>query len=219
MIPTILLMTLGAAVAGAIPNNPVWQEQYDQFLVGGALAGMLAPAGGFGKFVLTLLALTLLGNTCGTFYSITLNFQTLIPWLFRVPRYVFAILITIIIIVVSITAVNDFFESIENVVSLIGYWSSQFCAIVIVEDVVFRRRNYASYDHAIWRDASKLPVGIAALSAGVLAWGLIVPFMSQVWFQGPLSKKTGDIGFEIAFVLSGSLYIPLRYLEKRITGR
>lgn len=219
MIPTILLMTLGAAIAGAIPNNPVWQDQYDKYLVGGALSAMLAPAGGFGKFILVLLALTLLGNTCGTFYSITLNFQTLLPWLFRVPRYVFAIVITIIIIVVSITAVNDFFESIENVVSLIGYWSSQFCAIVIVEDVVFRRRNPESYDHSIWQQAKKLPLGIAAMSAGILAWGLIVPAMNQVYFTGPIAKHTGDLGFELAFFGSGLLYIPLRYAEIRLSGR
>ncbi|KAJ6780360.1 hypothetical protein PWT90_03568 [Aphanocladium album] len=219
MTPTILLMTLGAAIAGAIPNNPAWQDQYDKYLVGGALSAMLAPAGNFGKFVLVILALTLLGNTCGTFYSVTLNFQTLLPWLFRVPRYVFAVVIAIIIVAVSITAVNDFFKSIENVVSLIGYWSSQFCAIVIVEDVVFRRRDPAAYDHSIWCDAKKLPLGIAAVGAGILAWGLIVPAMNQVYFTGPIAKHTGDIGFELAFFCSGLLYIPLRYAEKRLSGR
>lgn len=219
MIPTILLMTLGAAIAGAVPNNPEWEELYGKYQVGGVLAAILASAGGFGKFVLVLLALTLLGNTCGTFYSITLNFQTLIPWLFKVPRYIFAFVIAAIIIAVAITAVDDFFLSLENFVALIGYWSAAFVAILIVEDVVFRRRNYALYDHASWNDASKLPLGVAAMAAGILCWGLIVPFMDQAWYQGPLAKSTGDLGFEIAFVLSGVLYIPLRYAEKRLTGR
>ncbi|KAM3561481.1 hypothetical protein ARSEF4850_003191 [Beauveria asiatica] len=219
MTPTILLMTLGAAIAGAIPNNPDWQAQYDKFLVGGALSGMLAPAGDFGKFVLVILTLTLLGNTCGTFYSVTLNFQTLLPWLLRVPRYVFALLITVIVVVVSIFAVDNFFESIENVVSLIGYWSSQFCAIVIVEDVVFRRRNPEAYHHSAWCDPKRLPLGIAAMSAGMLAWGLIVPAMNQAYFVGPIAKHTGDIGFELAFFCSGLLYIPLRCTEKRLSGR
>ncbi len=197
MISTILLMTLGAAIAGAIPNNPEWEDLYEKYEVGGVLAAMLSSAGGFGKFVLVLLALTLLGNTCGTFYSITLNFQTLIPWLFKVPRYVFAFVIAAIIIAVAITAVDDFFASLENFVALIGYWSAAFVAILIVEDVVFRRRNYASYDHASWNDASKLPWGVAAMGAGILCWGLIVPFMDQAWYQGPLAKSTGDLGFEI----------------------
>lgn len=219
LIPNILLMTLGAAVAGAIPNNPAWQEQYDKYLVGGALAGMLSPAGSFGKFVLVILALTLLGNTCGTFYAVTLNFQTLLPVLARVPRYVFSILSTAIIIAVAIAAVDDFFESLENFASLIGYWSAAFVGIVTTEHIVFRKMKYDSYDHAIWKDASKLPLGIAAISAGVMCFGLVVPVMDQVWWQGPLAKKTGDIGFEVAFVLSALLYIPFRYAEKRFSGR
>ncbi|KAK1245956.1 hypothetical protein MKX07_005025 [Trichoderma sp. CBMAI-0711] len=219
LIPTVLLMVLGAAVAGAMPNNPEWQEAFDLYSAGGVLAAMLSPAGNFGKFVVVILALSLLGNTCGTFYAITLNFQTLAPWLFKVPRYLFSIVITGIIIAVAITAVGDFFESLENFVSLIGYWSAAFVGIVIVEHVVFRRQNYDSYDHAIWSDAKKLPLGIAALASGVLSFGLVIPCMDQVWWQGPIAKTTGDIGFEMAFAVSSLLYVPLRYAEIRLTGR
>ncbi|KAM0460054.1 hypothetical protein ACHAPV_000306 [Trichoderma viride] len=217
--PTVLLMILGAAVAGAIPNNPEWQDAFDNYSVGGALAAMLSSAGNFGKFIVVVLALTLLGNTCGTFYAITLNFQTLAPWLFKVPRYLFAVVITAIIIAVAITAVDNFFESLENFVSLIGYWSAAFVGIVIVEHIVFRRQDYSSYDHAIWSDAKRLPLGIAALLSGILCFGMVVPCMDQVWWQGPIAKTTGDIGFEMAFVVASLLYVPFRYAEIRLTGR
>ncbi|PTB37594.1 uncharacterized protein TrAFT101_005526 [Trichoderma asperellum] len=217
--PTVLLMILGAAVAGAIPNNPEWQDAFDNYSVGGALAAMLSSAGNFGKFIVVVLALTLLGNTCGTFYAITLNFQTLAPWLFKVPRYLFAVVITAIIIAVAITAVDNFFESLENFVSLIGYWSAAFVGIVIVEHVLFRRQDYSSYDHAIWSDAKRLPLGIAALLSGILCFGMVVPCMDQVWWQGPIAKTTGDIGFEMAFAVASLLYVPLRYAEIRLTGR
>ncbi|KAL7796699.1 permease for cytosine/purines, uracil, thiamine, allantoin domain-containing protein [Trichoderma ceciliae] len=219
LIPTVLLMILGAAVAGAIPNNPEWQDAFDKYSVGGVLAAMLSSAGNFGKFIVVVLSLTLLGNTCGTFYAITLNFQTLAPWLFKVPRYLFAVVITGVIIAVAITAVGDFFESLENFVSLIGYWSAAFVGIVIVEHMVFRRQDYSSYDHAIWSDAKRLPLGIAALSSGVLCFGMVVPCMDQVWWQGPIAETTGDIGFEMAFVVSSLIYVPLRYVEIRLTGR
>lgn len=39
--------------------------------------------------------------------------------------------------------------------------------------------------------------------------------MDQVWFVGPIAEKTGDIGFELAFALSGICYVPLRHLELR----
>ena len=63
---------------------------------------------GFGKLVVVLLSLTLLGNTCGTFYAITLSLQTLAPWLVRVPRYVFSVLVTAVVIPVAIKAVDNF---------------------------------------------------------------------------------------------------------------
>ena len=224
-LPTILLMTLGAAIAGALPNVPEWQAAYDETLVGGILAAMVSSAGGFGKFVVAVLALTLLGNTGGTMYAITLNFQTLVPWLVRVPRYVFALVVTAIIIPVAVRAVSgNFFVSLENFIALIGYWSASFTGIVSAEHLVFRRRwgrvSYEqAYDHAIWSDANKLPYGVAALTSAVLCFGLVVPCMAQVWWTGPIAKTTGDLGFEVAFVLSALLYVPLRKLEIRLTGR
>lgn len=217
--PTIPLMVLGAAIAGALPNVPEWEEAYEKNMVGGILSAMLSSAGGFGKFVVVILSLTLLGNTGGTMYAITLNFQTLIPGLIKVPRYAFAIVVTVITIPIGIKAKEDFFVNLENFVALIGYWSASFIGIVSVEHLVFRRGRYASYDHAIWNAASRLPIGAAAIAAGVLCYGLVVPCMAQVWWTGPIAKTTGDIGFELAFVLSSLFYIPLRYLEKKYTGR
>ncbi|KAH0593586.1 hypothetical protein MHUMG1_08724 [Metarhizium humberi] len=219
VIPTVLLMSLGAAIAGALPNNPTWEEGNEAYGVGGVLAAMLSSAGGFGKFVVVLQALSLLGNTCGTFYAITLNFQALAPILFKVPRYVFAVVITAIIIPVAIYAYRDFYAGLNNFMSIISYWSAAFVGIVMTDHVVIRRCCFDSYDQAIWAKGSKLPLGVAAISSGVLALGLVVPCMSEEWYVGPIAEKAGDIGFEVAFSLSALLYVPLRILEKRFTGR
>lgn len=64
----------------------------------------------------------------------------------------------------------------------------------------------------------RLPTGLAAIVAGVACFGLVIPSMDQVWFVGPIARTTGDIGFEVAFALSGVLYFPLRYLEIRWRG-
>lgn len=93
VIPAVLLMTLGAAMGGALPSIPEWQQGYDTTDVGGVLAAMLTPAGGFGKFVVVVLSLTLIGNLSATMYAITLNFQILVPQLMVVPRYVFSIIV------------------------------------------------------------------------------------------------------------------------------
>lgn len=202
-----------------MPNVESWSRAYDATGVGGVFDSMLSPAGGFGKFVTVVLAFTLLGNLAATTYSITLNFQMMIPWMVQVPRFTFAIIITAVVIPVSIRAAVSFFANLENFVALIGYWSASFIAIVVTEHLVFRRGDCGSYDHISWNVASKLPLGFAAIMAAVLSYGLVVPGMAQVWYVGPIAEKTGDIGLELAFVVGAFLYVPLRSLEKSIAGR
>ncbi|KAI0439432.1 NCS1 nucleoside transporter [Xylaria telfairii] len=218
-LPTIPLMILGAAIQGALLNVPTWKQGYETNSVGGVLAAMLLPSGGFGKFVVVLLSLSLLGNNAATMYSITLNFQILVPQLVRVPRYVFSIVITAILIPVSIKAAAEFFQNLQNFIALIAYWSAAFVAVLITEHVIFRRGRYDTYSHDAWNSASRLPWGTAALTASVLSFALAIPSIAQVWFTGPIAKKTGDIGFELAFVTTAILYLPLRTLEKRLCGR
>jgi purine-cytosine permease-like protein len=187
--------------------------------VGGVLAVMLSPAGGFGKFVLVILSLTLIGNNAATLYSITLNFQILVPQLVYVPRYAFSIVVTAIIIPVSIKAAAEFYSNLENFIALISYWSSAFVAVLVTEHLVFRRGRYDTYELDAWNSSSRLPWGAAALAASALSFSLIIPSMSQVWFTGPIAKSTGDIGFELAFAVTAVLYVPLRAVEKRLSGR
>ncbi|KAG5953269.1 hypothetical protein E4U53_006197 [Claviceps sorghi] len=219
LIPTVLLMTLGAAIAGALPNNPAWGQGNEAYGIGGVLAAMLSSAGGFGKFVVVLQSLSLLGNTCSSFYAITLNFQALAPIFFRVPRYLFAVITTAVIIPVAIYAYRDFYTSLSNFMSLISYWSASFVGIVIADHVVIRRCRFDSYNLSSWNRGDELPLGIAALAGAVLSSGLVVPCVREEWYMGPIASKTGDIGFEVAFALSALAYMPLRMVEKKLSGR
>ncbi|RYO98455.1 hypothetical protein DL763_002191 [Monosporascus cannonballus] len=219
VIPPVLLLTLGAAIGGAVSSVPEWAAGYEGHTVGGVLGAVLEPAGGFGKFVLVILSLTLLGNVSATMYSISLNFQILIPQLVVVPRYLYSIVITAIVIPVSIRAATDFFLNLENFIAMIAYWSAAFVAVVIVEHLAFRRGRYETYDHDAWNCTSRLPLGVAALTSATLSFALVIPCMNQMWYNGPIAVKTADIGFEMAFAVTAFLYLPLRALEKRYTGR
>jgi purine-cytosine permease-like protein len=212
-------MVLGAAIGGALFSVPTWEKGYETNAVGGVLAAMLSPAGGFGKFVVVVLSLTLLGNIAATMYSVTLNFQILVPQLVLIPRYAFSVVVTAIVIPISIKATADFYANLEYFIALISYWSSAFVAVLITEHVVFRKGRYDTYDHSAWNVASQLPLGFAALSAAVLSFALVIPSVAQVWFTGPIATKAGDIGFELAFVVTGILYLPLRAIEKKISKR
>jgi purine-cytosine permease-like protein len=211
--PTVPLMVLGAAIGGATSTNEDWLAHYKAYSVGGALQAMLLPAGGFGRFVAVLLSFSVIGNLAAAMYSISLNFQMLIPAFIRVPRFVFSIIYTAVCIPVAIQAAKSFFASLENFIFLIAYWSAAYVAVVATEHFVFRKADCSSYVVENWNQPSKLPTGLAAIGAMALSFGLVVPCMSQVWFTGPLAENTGDIGFEVALVLASLLYLPLRWLE------
>ncbi|CAK7211978.1 hypothetical protein SEUCBS140593_001348 [Sporothrix eucalyptigena] len=220
VLPTVPLMVLGAAIGGAIPSIPSWTTAFSDGSTGGVLLEMLAPVHGFGKFLAVVIAFSLLGNIAGTMYAITIQFQMLFPpWSTKVPRYLFAVVTTAIIIAAAIPISRRFEESLENFLGLISYWGAIFVAIAGTEFVVFRKRDPSRYDPTAWNDAKKLPVGLAALLSIFLPFGLIVPCMAETWYTGPIAKTTGDIGTEVGFVVCVVVYLVLRTIEVRLTGR
>ncbi|KAF5318815.1 hypothetical protein D9619_010747 [Psilocybe cf. subviscida] len=218
VIPIVCIQCFGAAAVVAVASNPDWELGYEGGNVGGLLAAMLQPAGGFGKFLTLLLSLSVAANISATFYSISINLQIFIPILSRVPRYFLSIVATAIVVPLSIAGAHRFYDTLVNFLGLIGYWASAYVAILIIEHVYFRKNDPTNYDRRAWNVPRRLPTGLAALTAGVACFGIVIPCMSQVWFTGPIAKKTGDIGFEVAFAASAVLYFPLRWLEIKWRG-
>lgn len=218
-LPSILLMILGAAIGGAVPNIPSWSTANDTDSVGGILVAMLEPAGRFGKFIAVILALSVIAQISPGFYSVSLNFQIIWPKFAKIPRILFVLAITAIDIGVGIKAAESFFDSLEDFLGIISYWSAGFTAILLTEWFVFRKNDAKNIDPSIWNNAKLLPTGLAALTALLLPFGLVVPAMDQVWYTGPIANVTGDLGFESAAVLGSLFYMPLRYLEMKLLGR
>lgn len=57
-VPAILVQSLGAALYTGAQLDNSWEQAYDGFGVGGPLGKALEPAGGFGKFLMVLAALS-----------------------------------------------------------------------------------------------------------------------------------------------------------------
>ena len=212
-------MILGAAIGGAVPNVPSWEAAYNVTGIGGVMLEMLAPAGGFGKFILVLLALSVIGNITISVYSVSLNLQMLLPPFTKLPRLVFILVAMAIMIPCAIKAAQEWEESLINFLAVIGYWAGGFDAIIITELVAFRRMDYNTYDHAIWNVGRKLPPGIAAMAASLCSMALVVPGMAEAWYTGPIAETTGDIGFEMAFAVTAVCYLLFRWVEIRVRGR
>ncbi|KAI7976493.1 hypothetical protein EIK77_003308 [Talaromyces pinophilus] len=218
-LPSIFLMIIGAAIGGAVPNIPSWSDANDRDSVGGILVAMLEPLGGFGKFIAVILALSVIAQIAPGFYSVSLSFQLIWPKFAKVPRIIFVIVVTAVDIGVGIKAAESFFDSLEDFLGIIGYWSAAFTGILLTEWFVFRNGKASSFDPRIWNSVRELPPGLAALTSFVLPFALVVPSMDQVWYVGPIAKVTGDLAFEFALVLGIMLYLPLRTLEIKWTGR
>ncbi|KAJ3572234.1 hypothetical protein NP233_g3212 [Leucocoprinus birnbaumii] len=215
----IPIQCTGAAVVASATTVPLWEQSYSNGDVGGLLEAMLQPVGGFGKFLTVLLSLSVIGNMAISFYSISLNFQLFAPIFLKVPRYFFSTFGTALVIALAIVGQHRFYDTLVNFLGLLGYWAAAYVTVIFIEHLYFRRGKFSQYDPAIWNTSSLLPTGIAAVASVILSFGPVVPCMDQIWYVGPIAQTTGDIGFEMAFVVSGIFYIPFRWLEIKWRGR
>lgn len=93
--PQIPAHLIGAAFTAAAVYVPSWNAGLAGGNdVGGLVAAILSPTGGFGKFLLVLLALTTPSASAPTMYTVCTSFMTIAPVFARVPRFVFAIVAT-----------------------------------------------------------------------------------------------------------------------------
>ncbi|KAF8500278.1 NCS cytosine-purine permease [Russula emetica] len=217
-IPTITLECLGAAAAISAPSVPAWNIGYTDGNVCGLIYAMLSPVGKFGKVMMVSLSLSVTASNSPTMYSTCIDFQALIPPLVVVPRYVLPVFVTALVMVLSIVGQHKFYATLSDFLGIMGYWAGCFISALCVEHLYFRKGNFELYDIQSWNVPSQLPLGAAALGACALSFALVIPSMSQVWYTGPIARKTGDIGFEVAMAVTALLYIPLRHLEKHWRG-
>ncbi|KAE9385571.1 hypothetical protein BT96DRAFT_968444 [Gymnopus androsaceus JB14] len=214
--PLILVEILGAAAMTTFKQKTTWADAYADNSVGGLLgAGLAGPMGGFGSFLLVILALSAVANNIPDMYSLALTFQNLHPYAQAIPRFVIVIIGSVIYIVLAIIGADHFEEWLDTLLVIISYWLAIFSAILIEEHLIFRKES---------GQITKLPLGIAsfiALGCGVAG---AVLGMAQVWYIGVIGHMIGDpefggdIGFELSFAFTAITYPPLRYLEKKWWG-
>lgn len=106
---------------------------------------------------------------------------------------------------------------------VIAYWLAIYEGIALSEHIFFKK-GFQGYRPENHMDASRLPPGMAAMTAFLFGVMGAVLGMAQVWFTGPIGKFCGaeyggDVGFELAFAFSSISYCGLRWLEIKRFGR
>ncbi|KAJ3018875.1 hypothetical protein HKX48_002581 [Thoreauomyces humboldtii] len=223
-IPLVFTEGLGATLVAC--SNPAYLTALGE---DGSTPALLAEVfsvwGGFGKFLLVLLAFSTVSNNVPNTYSSALSIQALWGPLARVPRVFWTFLVAIIYTVAGVFGRDKLPAILSNLLAILSYWIAFFLAIVIEEHFIFRRRGSAlgGYDFAVYNDFSRLPLGIAAI--GAMCFGVvgIVLGMQTTWYTGPIGKLIGDfggdLGFELSLIFAGLTYPIFRSLEIRRFGR
>jgi purine-cytosine permease-like protein len=221
-IPTSIGMIAGCVVSFGMNNRPDWQDVYETQGLGFLIQTMLYPRG-FAKLILTLLVLSGINVNVISIYSAAISCQQFSRPFARIPRFLWVLFCFGAILGLAIGGREQLSVYLQNFLSLLGYWCTQYFVILFSEHVIFRRANFANYDLDAYNDKSRLPLGIAAATAfaiGIVAW---VMGMVETWYVGPLGGLIGDAGGDIAnevtFLVTVLLYIPARYIEKRVVGR
>jgi len=228
-LPCAFIQMLGAAFGAAALSGlvPTWEEAFADGNVGSLAGVALQPLGGFGKFLLVLFSLGMISNNAPTQYAFSLSMQIVFPFLTRLPRFFLPIVGTAIYLPIAIAAAAHFAAALSNFLGLLGYWSAIFVAVLLVEHFLFRKGRFSSYDLAIWDRSSLLPPGLAALFASLCGAAFVVLGMDQVWYRGIFAKAIsgpdahagGDIGFETGMAVAAVVFVPCRFVEKRVFGR
>ncbi|KAF8337621.1 cytosine-purine permease [Cantharellus anzutake] len=219
-LPLVLLEILGASLAVASNANQEWALGYQRNNLGGLFAAVLKPAGRFGKFCMVVLAMSVPAACAPTMYSFGISFQCVAPWFAKLPRYVFSVISTAILIPLAIVGAKHFDSALLHFLEIIAYYCSPFSAVLLVEHIAFRSSSGERYDRTLWNDFHALPLGLAGLGSIILSFGLIIPSMDQIWYVGPIAKTgAGDIGFELGFFGAALFYSILRPIERLLTPR
>ncbi|KAI9821121.1 MAG: purine-cytosine permease [Pycnora praestabilis] len=244
--PLCFTEMLGVAVMTASINTPSYATGYTESGIGGLLGAVLfPPLGRFGQFLVVVLALSIIGNNCPNIYSVTFSLQVMGRWTARIPRFIWTFIGTVVYCAIAIPGYSHFESVLENFMLVIvssasnhpraqvkalptnrsqGYWLAIYEGISLTEHFVFKK-GMLGYQIEIYNQPSKLPPGIAAITAFCFGVFGAVMGMAQVWFIGPIGSKIGtpgyggDIGFELAFAFSSLSYLGFRTLEIRYFRR
>jgi NCS1 nucleoside transporter family len=214
-VPCVLLETLGMAFTSWVPKGG-----------GDLLAGVAAPLGVFGTFLVALLALSTVANNIPNDYSLGLSMQVLGKWFMSVPRFIWTLIGAVVYIILAVALVasgSNFNQTLDSFMLLVAYWLGPYAIILIIEHFVYRHGHYNVDD---WNTASKLPYGWAAIVSMIFGlFGAYLGFAQVFTFNGNTTPITGpigglinqpygmDVGFELAIIFAGIAYLILRRIE------
>ncbi|KAF3989839.1 hypothetical protein FT663_03375 [Candidozyma haemuli var. vulneris] len=227
-VPTTFVGTAAILIGNVALTYGPWAEAYEKMGMGGLLNEAFKAWGGGGKFLLVLIFLSLISNNILNTYSAAFGVQLIGIPLAKIPRWMWAIILTAIYLVCAIVGRNKFSDILGNFLPMVGYWISMYFVMLLEENTIFRSRYFHHlyvkenevidkeegpsalykkrpnqfYNFAIWNDYNRLTQGLAATISFLCGAAGAAVGMSQAYWIGPLARKVGgDEGGDIAMWL------------------
>jgi len=212
-VPCVVLETLGLLFTSNVP----WGKDFANIGIGALLTDVVHPLGGFGTFILALLALSVIANNIPNDYSLGLSVQVFGRPFQRVPRYVWTLIGAVIYVAIALPNSSNFAATLQDFLFIIAYWLGPWAIILVLEHFVFRHGRYNVDD---WNTASRLPMGWAAIISMAIGIVGVVLGAAQLKYVGPVAHALGgqfgmDVGFELGIIFAAVAYLILRNIEIR----
>ena len=131
-------------------------------------------------FVLT--RYSTVGDVVCNIYSSALSMQLLGSHFVAVPRYAWCTVLSLATFGLAYGGRNVLETIINNLLSMLGYWTLAFAAILFVEHFWFRPR-IGGYDLTAWQDPQRLPWGLAGTASRRIGIGFSFLGMDQTWVR------------------------------------
>jgi purine-cytosine permease-like protein len=119
-------------------------------------------------------------NVICNFYSSALSIQLLGPHFVAVPRFVWCTILALATFALGYGGRHVLEEIINNLLSILGYWTFGFALILFIEHFHFRPR-LGGYDLTAWQDPKRLPLGLAGTASLLIGIGFSFLGMCQTW--------------------------------------
>jgi nucleobase:cation symporter-1, NCS1 family len=174
---------------------------------------VVALGGIAGKWILPILALSLLGSDALNAYtgmlaleSVRSTFQKVVAS--RAARIIGLLIMFIIATILAETGFKTFLTSFENFINVLLFFFVPWTVINLIDFYIVKKGNYDVKSfftpkgiYGGWR--------LTALIPYVLALGAQVPFIDQTLYVGPAVKALGgaDISWLVGFIVAGVLYL------------
>ncbi|KAL6449552.1 LOW QUALITY PROTEIN: TPN1 Vitamin B6 transporter TPN1 [Candida maltosa Xu316] len=227
-IPTTFVGVAGLLIGNVALTYQPWGDAYAKLGMGGLLHEAFRPWGAGGKFLLMVIFLSLISNNIINTYSAAFGVQLAGRGLAKIPRWLWAIVLTAVYLICALVGRNEFSTILGNFLPMIGYWISMYFIMLLEENSIFRTdrckhlfvhefakddseeseeiriigtpiRKNQHYNFRIWNDISRLTHGTASFIIG--ATGAAVG-MSQTYWIGPVARRIGgEYGGDIAMWL------------------